>query len=154
MYGTRRRVHEKSVYPCVYPSMCPGLGNGTRLKSPIFNGFRHRVPLVCGLKNLPVRESTSFTSMGSLVRVQLSPPTAEKLEKSSFSSFFSLPHGGTKKNETPGTNFDVNGMTGSLRAHRSMCTVWRLDVYELPELMCTECWHGCERNELWVCTAW
>ena len=68
--------------------------------------------------------------------------------------FLSLPHGGTKKNETPGTNFDVNGMTGSLRAHRSMCTVWRLDVYELPELMCTECWHGCERNELWVCTAW
>ena len=65
-------------------------------------GFRDYAGVRNGLYFLPHGESTSFTSMGSLVRVQLSPPQ-EKLEKSGF-SFFLPPSGGT---HFPYTKFGV-----------------------------------------------
>ena len=75
---------------------------------------------------LPWAESTSFTSMGSLVRVLLRPPTRISLEKSRLFLFFRLPRRGCIFPRRQGAILDVNSLPVWLKSRKSCITMgWR-----------------------------
>ena len=84
---------------------------------------------------LPRAESTSFTSMGSQVRVLLRPPTRKSLEKSRLFLFYSLPRRGCIFPRRQGAFLDVNKMNDP-PVHASRCErVPGVDVNSLPVSM-------------------
>ena len=77
---------------CCTKSVFKTLREGVLAASSFENkGFQTCAGVRSGLYFLPHGESTSFTSMGSLVRVQLSPPLGSPC-RSRASTFFALRH--------------------------------------------------------------
>ena len=104
-----------------------------------------------GLMFWPDHESTSFTSMGSQVRVLLRPPTRKSLEKSRLFLFALSPLRGCIFPCRQGAILDVNELNKQ-SVHASRCErVPCVDVNSLPVSMWTTCWFRCERVP---CSMW